>query len=1456
MGEAANPGPPSSVAMELNIGSINPTGLAGKAQSCLDLPAGIWGVAETQLTHGGFSQFRRDLQYHARSQNRRLRTVHGGYAPLRPGSQQAGAWTGVAYLSDVPVRPIDLPWRSIEFTSGRTLCCSFTIGVHHILGATVYLPPTGPTHGNTTSVSTSLLEVITEDLVYGASGLRFLSGDMNRSPDSLALFDAWRQAGWEEIQILAEKKFQRPRTPTSKKAAFSDHVWVSPELAALLIDVQLLDAVFAEHDPIYATFRLPGQCMHQHHWPQPTVFPWKELSEPIDFETQPEYSSQTFRADPTRAFSRWSAQTEQQMIHCLQKQNVQVPNGLRGRGQTTAVVKRPFSLVPTHVGRQGEFQSQSSLLNRAVHFWLRQLRRLQAYSQRASSTSLHPALLVDQTCSWKAIVHAAGFRGGFKRWWPHRRIQHQGVPNFVPDLPPGAELARMLYLDFKANFVQFESWQLRRRKQILSAQAHDHNKILFKQLKQRDFSPPDYFALFDETLIAFVEHGNLVVLADELHLPTHATWTLQGQPVVLRFVEPTKVHIETDLILAAGQTLRGAYYVADFQNMEKALADLWTPIWQRHQSCTEEHWSRAISFARNHMPQMDFPDLTWTGGKVGALVRSYKKHTATGPDGWSRLDIERLPSESHEQLASMMMDIQQDAAWPTQWITGFVCPVRKHVSAEHPSQFRPIILLGFLYRLWAAGASRLLLPLLAQLAGPHVYGYIPSRRASDLWAVLQCTIETALMDSATVVGHNLDLTKCFNMLPRLPLFASLKHLGAPSTILGPWSAALGQLQRRFKIANQVGPPHWSTTGYPEGDPLSCAIMVTFTLLMERYMEVFDCNSLLTSYVDNLQLISDDPGHLQQGILTLQVFLTQFDLQVDPSKSYSWGTTAEARACLRGFGHQIRLAAKDLGAQMVYSNVKRTSTSEQRVQAIAHFWPLLKRSLAPKWFKLCAVRQAGWPKALHACENQKVNLAVTTKLRSSLNFAMGWRRAGCSPWIRVGLMQVYTTDPEYYQIWTTLRTFLRLLWQFPHLKTQWSQFVLSPGRFGQGLLRSVHLTLKQLGWSWDSHLTLVTAHHTFSFATLTPQLLQMILQDAWDDFVCRQLQHRQDFRDLTSVDRKLSFRPGGLTLPEQELMSTIQDGTFYCSNYISKFDISNTGMCTCCEVEDTLAHRCLDCPRYQGVRDRHRAAVASWPHDRPSFALHALVPRNEFMHQWWTYLLALDSSLADFEVSPEPYETYDLFTDGSCFDPCMPYARAAWAVVCSQMNRIVVSRLLWGIVQTNNRAELSAVLCALQWKAVNPCRVRIWTDSIYVLTNFHFLIKYKYVPAHWMHQDLWQFGLTLVLATDWETCSLLKVDAHLDESIAQTPMEDFLIAGNAMADAVAKRTNLQRPMEDLQLYTAFRNGIFNWIDSSPHRPNSFWRSPNMTCNTMFSHTLMQRSSHLTDLVVLWLLMTVR
>ena len=1129
--------------------------------------------------------------------------------------------------------------------------------------------------------------------------------------------------------MIALHRDHRECVPTSKGAAISDHVWVSPELAATLVKVEVLDEVFAEHDVVVASFQLPVAKTQQSYWHRPAAFPW------------------------------------------------------------TAMPKLDFH---THPSRHGEETMRSDLLNRSVHCWFKQLRRLQAFAQRAKNVQQKPHLQVAQACTWRNVLHARGFRGGFASWWPQRLHQLSGSPLHIPSFPPSAEIAWAIFVDFRANFRHYEQWQLRRRKQLIQTKAFDYNRLLFRQLKDVDMTPPAHFELRNTALIACVE-GDKAELSEEVTLPAHAKWTLNDEPVELELISSTMVKVDTDRILLPGQRLDGLLVVTSFQEMDSALTSLWKPIWNKHSDLPPDAWNRALQFAQVYMPQMDFEVPLWSGERICNLATRYKKKASTGPDGWSREDVQHLSSSAQDDLALLFTEVQKKGLWPQQLVTGMVCPARKHQEAKSPGDYRPIILLSFLYRLWSSVASKALLGALASRVGTHIYGYVPGRRPQDLWFVVQMLVECSYFDNDLMTGFNLDLEKCFNCLPRMPILGALTAMKAPAEVLVPWKGALQQLQRRFKIASNTGQAHCSSVGFPEGDALSCAAMLTYNMLMDAYLMKFEPTCILTSFVDNVQLIAPTAADMQRGLLTTLAFLDMMGMRLDRKKCFAWSTQTSERKLLRSLGHTVRLHAKDLGASMAFSRILNASTSEERIHSISHFWPILQRSCAPVWFKLQAIKMSAWPKALHACENRKVSLTTTATLRTKAMQAMGWRRAGATPWVRWTILQSIDLDPEFHQIWSILRSFHRLASTLPLVRDSWASFLEHPLKHGQGPFHSLHLVLELSGWTWLGDLTLLVGAWVFPWHLLHEALLRRLVEYSWDDFVVRQIQHRQDFHGLSSISRRLSTHCLGLSLADQALLHTIQDGTFYTAWQKGKFDPTLPSFCDHCEVEDDLAHRCTSCPKYRSIHQQFPECVEAWPLNTPAFNMHGLMERNEHTVHWMTYLIDLPDGTKQYAYHPIMDELYDLFVDGSC-DKIADVSYAAWAVFDHTNARILAQSPLHGLIQTINRAELTAVLSAMQWKLHARCHVRVWTDSDYVFKNWWHLWRSRSIPHHWSNQDLWGQMLSLIEAIHWDRCSLHKVRSHGDLDSSTDPVDDWAFLGNQYADLAAKRSNRDRGHE--------------------------------------------------------------
>eukprot|EP00438_Fugacium_kawagutii_P003730 Skav234634 [mRNA] locus=scaffold1609:57263:61717:- [translate_table: standard] len=1249
---------------------------------------------------------------------------------------------------------------------------SFHAGMHCIVGAAVYAPPSGPTYPNSRQLTSELLGTLTEEIVYGRQGPRFIAGDMNCDIGDLATFKLREAAGWRECQAWALDFKQRPRVPTCKGSTIRDHVWLSPALQQWAVDVQVLDR-FADHSVVATRLSVPLLRFWQHVWPQPSVFPWSQIdTSQMDFSSQTPYRWQTLSVNED--FASWSRVAEGEL--CAQASHqVSLPSSVHGRGQTTKVEKRQVQLVPIRASRHGDVCPRSHLLGRRVHHWFRQVRRLQAFVQRAGSQANHAAKQHDQCATWSAIKRAPGFGSSFLAWWPTRRIKLHGSPMAFPHFPPSLELARRLFSDMEANYRALERWHLRRRTEIIQAKHQDHNKLLFKQLRGDSFGTLTHLRSTLSFTVAVIHSTVLVELDSPVPpLAGSVSWSLEGCAASVE-VQPDRafVTVDSDLLLAIGQNLALSMIVTDFQDVDKELRALWDPIWNRHAGLSEAHWERVIAFGVHAIPQRTLAPLDWTSLHLRNVVEGYKKKATRGPDSWGRADLCALSDLRLQDLVSLFQLIEDGScSWPRQLVTGLVNPLPKIAGAESAVQFRPIVLISLLYRLWASASSKHVLPSFTQNISSHIFGYVPGRRATEVWSLLQMSLELALGSGQVMTGYCADLVRCFNRIPRRPLLVLLEHMGVPTRTLTAWTTALASLERRFRVVSNVGEAQDSCTGFPEGDPLSCLAMLAFNIVFDRYVQVYSPSSVPLAFVDNLQLVSHCASSLQHGVLVVAEFMAAWDLDLDPHKSYVWASCSRQRALLRSFGHAVRLHAKDLGAQLSYCAKVSKSVFHQRVDSVKHVWNLLRHSSAAPWFRKQAILVAIWPKVLHACEASWISEADCSKLRSRCMYALGWNRAGASPIVRWSFMQNPMLDPFFFQLWSVLSNFWRLSALYPYVREAWVAFRSLSHLSNQGIFHAMELALEALDWFLDDSSLAV---------------------HCWRQTLCKDLGQRKDFAGLNSIDCKISFGSLRLdTLAENELLATIQDGTFFLNRYLAKFDALKSATCEACGEHDTLEHRCLRCPKYATIRAQHTDAIESWDFGNPSFTHHGIVEMNPFLWDHWRFLLALPDTRQTYHAEPVGSAIHHVFTDGSCQHPSTSGSLAAWGVVLMDNNQVISDGVVPGLAQTSDLAELFAVHSALCWAAHFAVKVCIHSDSQYVLSGLDHLRRVGHVPGSWKYVHVWLQVLEVLRLLGNDSWDCHQVFSHQDYCSAADALQEWYIRGNQKADCVAARAQMQRP----------------------------------------------------------------
>ena len=350
VGEASNPGPPNTdVADDENclfvLGTANVAGLSNKIDEFLNLPAGLWGLTETHLTHAGISTAKKAIGAGARRDHRLVRALPGASVAPRVQDSVSGTWSGVMWCSDFPSRRLNVPWRGGEFDSGRVVMTASFVQQHQITGATIYGAAQGPTFQDPLKITGDILSTITEELVNGMRGPRYILGDLNVKIDQLPHMSYWHSKGWRELQIHAWEAWHYPVQPTCKMATVRDFVWVSPELLRFLIDVEVKHFVFPDHSVVMGQFRVPGSSSSSVYWAMPHTIPWDQVNrESWRAACEADCVPFAWGADHTRDFQVWSQQVEMSLQGFVPTDNGRLPPGCCGRGMPVEIEQELLSL--------------------------------------------------------------------------------------------------------------------------------------------------------------------------------------------------------------------------------------------------------------------------------------------------------------------------------------------------------------------------------------------------------------------------------------------------------------------------------------------------------------------------------------------------------------------------------------------------------------------------------------------------------------------------------------------------------------------------------------------------------------------------------------------------------------------------------------------------------------------------------------------------------------------------------------------------------------------------------------------------------------------------------------------------------------------------------------------------------------------------------------------------------
>lgn len=1396
VGEAKNPGPEMFC-----LGTANPTGLLHKGYLVNTLPKGMYGFAETHLTDLGLRQFQRELQL----DKGKFKYTTSVVAPKLSSSLGSigGKACGVGILSAYPCRNIPSDWDVETVGEARVCVGASYINQLWIKCGVMYGYSKVVNNQITLEKNDQLLEKLIQRIVFESHGPRMICGDFNHTYGALPHTSRLIEAGFVEIQQYALQAWNKPIEVTCKGATTKDFVWVSPELIPMLCEVHVDATWFADHSLVYGKFK--GHHVHKPipMWKKPHPLPWEQCNDLI--EVGPQCVSTDTSEDQIKSIM----QALECSVDLTLKKSTQagLVSSQKGRCCTTKEFWCKHPLQPPKVGRHHDVKPTYMGENMTHVRWLRQLRRLQDVVRLLSKPAVVGGRIDHLTSLWTAVKQAPGFPGGFRHAWSTRAHYAPDDPVNIPSNLPTVECAIRIRDTFELEFRAFEKSLIRHRIEKAKSLRVQESHRVYKDVSKARPLPVQTLVTKRTSTITWVSPDGDHCQYQPEHLDTEGVVsTTRGMLQITSHV-PGELHLEKDQHVEIGDLLLQDKWLGNNADIFNEFANMWTPLWQKHDQIAPDKWEPFVEKcvpllvpADNQMPCDDISIEQWD-----KCVRSKKKHSAVGPDGVSRLDLIRMPGGCRDALIRLINQIESGKPWPKAIMVGLISSLEKHERALTAKDYRPIVVFSIVYRVWASIRARECLRWLLQFFPEELIGSCPNRQAGDLWYAISSIVEYGNHFDERCCGALADLSKCFNNIPRIPVFVIAKRLGIPDRITVPWQRALITMERRFSVNGAVSQGHMSSCGFAEGDPLSVVAMALINVALDKFMKAQKPEVRCWTYVDDWQLTGESSQAVMEGMNEVSSFTAMLELPMDPSKAAFWGNQACDRQGFRQANQPVVQHGRNLGGHVSYGKVLTNYTIRARIQSQKNMWALLRRSVAPTVQKMLTLAVVAWPRCLHGASATPLGRDNLSHLRTRGMQALKADHAGANPLLQLGCVCPPRTDPGFYLLRETFFHFRRFCnpdIAFPVLDylCQCVPTRVKPGPCGVFLSR-----LQEVGWRWTGGGQILDHDLIPIHLYKTPvQVITSRLQQAWWARVGAIVSQRQGFQGLENIDvllttSKLKDWPDD----HKGLLQIALNGTYYTrdrqfhsGSYVDK-------QCPwCCGgdeyVEDSVFHRHWICPKFQPSRDKLPTEIFPALADRPECSLnHTWCVKSPAEREFLCLLTELPDMSRDFFVKDPPCGPLHLFTDGSCIHPDKPCVRiATWGVTLANLSSDVTEEFqpiaqgpVPGVHQTIFRGEIWAAISAFRFALGHRLSFWLWCDN-QQLVDFIKGSRCKSVPPSINDKDHDLLGILyqLILEADKLKCfeDVVKVRSHEDELQYSNAIEQWAIRGNASADLAASR----------------------------------------------------------------------
>ena len=922
-----------------------------------------------------------------------------------------------------------------------------------------------------------------------------------------------------------------------------------------------------------------------------------------------------------------------------------------------------------------------------------------------------------------------------------------------------------------------------------------------------------YLAGFSVDPRGFTDHGSLhILLGIEAHQPVCTRWAMPFD------IAPVPGYATAGGCSALVSKVRGhTVTLADTLKSEMIVSTVTQATWSARPSYVAEqirqYWCQFwfskktpdLDFVKAHLdllPHLPPFDPVISAAELHWAARNLKMGKARGLDGFSNAELKSLSPDLFSMLLSLLNHLTSSVTWPANLCQASMAFLAKTLQPDKPADGRPITILSTLYRLWSKIVARKMMLHLLPVLPPSLTGSVPGKSSVSLAFELQSSIEAALLEDASQSGVTMDLSKAYNLINRDVLLLISERLGWPSSVQQSYFAFLKNLRRFITVDKDMSVSSYSDVGVPEGDPIAVTAMIILTFFVSVKLQN-DCQTPLSSYVDNWAVQSSSPSEVLSGVDSVagSVAAIAMSLAVDKLKFYA--TSADARkqrgsTCLG----QPCCVVHDFQDFGVFFCAARRQTAKCFGTRFQQCQTRFQKLVVAPWadgVKCHSLLRTIVPAVLYGCELTHYSKSSLRMIRGRFSSSLWGQRSRRDHFLAPLLAGAVVYEPFLLILGRRWQAMQRASCQNQDTFRRWWNTAASADESSLlGPFTYFFEQLRQIGWiveadgfvsdhdgvlwsiSWNSWNTVQTLAYTAWVRVITPLVREDEQFSGLQPFQLEQI--RSAFSDKKQYNT---------------VLGNYATGAIISSAAKEHYMTSEDACCSLCGSSSGGAvHLLYECPCTKEFRTEAQQLLVALPN---AVRVANLVPASIHVGSFRRALAA--QSIGSLYTFAEPVH---LFTDGSTQHPNDPaVSLSAWSVVLAEQGSVdktlVHADVLPGVIQSNNRAELFAVVQA----TLTAPGGHIYSDSQYVVHGWNKLVARGWMRQEWAscsHSDLW-YDLYLSLRASVNGWEIHKVTSHLDVASAVSLEQAWCIIHNAFADECAKRANAARPADILQMHAS-------------------------------------------------------